>query len=82
MARRKHGVTLGCVLAGCVSTCLLIVNPSVSFSAAETPPLKLTIRAEKEAYGEGDQIRLLYTIDVSAKLVRVYRVGHRRDVYR
>lgn len=26
--------------------------------------------------------RVLYTIDDSAKLVRVYRIGHRSDVYR
>jgi len=62
MARRKHGVALVCVLAGSLSTCLLIVNPSVSFAAAETPPLKLTIRADKETYGEGDRILLVYTI--------------------
>lgn len=26
--------------------------------------------------------RVLYTIDDAARLVRVYRVGHRREVYR
>ena len=26
--------------------------------------------------------RILYTIDDAASLVRVYRIGHRRDVYR
>ena len=26
--------------------------------------------------------RVLYTIDDQVKLVRIYRIGHRRDVYR
>ncbi len=26
--------------------------------------------------------RILYTIDDHAKIVRVYRIGHRRDIYR
>jgi mRNA interferase RelE/StbE len=26
--------------------------------------------------------RILYTIDDSASIVRIYRIGHRRDVYR
>ena len=29
-----------------------------------------------------DDYRILYVIDDKARLVRVYRVGHRRDVYR
>jgi mRNA interferase RelE/StbE len=26
--------------------------------------------------------RILYTVDDPARLVRVYRIGHRRDIYR
>jgi len=29
-----------------------------------------------------DNYRILYTIDDRVRLVRVYRIGHRRDVYR
>jgi mRNA interferase RelE/StbE len=30
---------------------------------------------------QGDD-RILYTIDDDARLVRIYRVGHRREIYR
>lgn len=37
--------------------------------------------------GEGWRVRvgdyrILYTIDTNQKIIRVYRIGHRRDVYR
>jgi antitoxin component YwqK of YwqJK toxin-antitoxin module len=59
---RKHEVALVGFLAGSLSTCWLIVNPNLSVATAETPPFKLTIRADKETYEEGDRILLIYTI--------------------
>lgn len=45
------------------------------------PGCKKLIQQEGYRIRKGDY-RVLYTIDDKAFLVRIYRIGHRRDVYR
>ena len=45
------------------------------------PGAKKLTGQESYRIRKGDY-RILYTIDDRARLVRVYRIGHRRDVYR
>ena len=45
------------------------------------PGAKKLIGVDGYRFRKGDY-RVLYTVDDSAQLVRVYRIGHRRDVYR
>lgn len=45
------------------------------------PGIKKLIQVEGYRIRKGDY-RFLYTIDDEEKLVRIYRIGHRREIYR
>lgn len=45
------------------------------------PGVKKLIQVEGYRIRKGDY-RILYTIDDEEKLVRIYRIGHRREIYR
>ncbi len=58
---------------------------SDSLDALESDPrppgVKKLLKQEGYRIRKG-KYRVLFTVDDAARLVRVYRIGHRRDVYR
>ena len=58
---------------------------SESLDALESDPrppgAKKLLKQEGYRIRKG-KYRVLFTVDDSARLVRVYRIGHRRDIYR
>ncbi len=60
-----------------------IVGAAIDSLGSDARPRGCKKLVAKEGFRlrKGDW-RVLYTIDDSLKLVRVYRIGHRREVYR
>lgn len=59
----------------------LIVESLDALESDPRPPgAKKLLKQEGYRIRKG-KYRVLYSVDDSARLVRVYRIGHRRDVY-